>query len=116
MSRTEISPLLAEISNPTSLTAQIAALRRLKNEIIGYKEKKQIWVQSGVIAPIARLLGRHNNIRPKSTERDALPDYPSDGGHISEEQEVRRQAAIIISSIARGEDCDSPENCDENDS
>ena len=108
MSRTEVSPLLAEISNPTSLTAQIAALRELKNEIIGYKEKKQTWVQCGVIEPIARILNTHNSSRLKGT---APPDHGSEGGHISDEQEVRRQATIIVSSLARGKDRNCSRKC-----
>ena len=101
MSRTEISPLLHEIASPTSLIAQITALRTLKNQIIGYKEKKQTWVQCGVIEPIARILSTHTSRQSEGAASDTLRD---NGGQFDEEQEVLRQATIIISSLARGKD------------
>ena len=80
-----------------SLTAPdtcLAALRALKNELIGHEEKKELWVRSGVLRPLRDVL--------------SIPKRPDGSTHKrhqgrSEQEEARLQAIVIVGSIAQGQ-------------
>ena len=103
MTRPSTPPILSELRSASSPASQVAALRALKNEIIGHELKKEMWIGLGVLAPIARILNTHKG-NGKKRYRDG-----SNGGNRprqmdgrSEEEEARLQAIIIVGSLARG--------------
>lgn len=73
---------------------RLAALRALKNELIGHEEKKDLWVRSGVLRPLRDVL----NLRKRPG--GSTPKRHQDR---SEQEEARLQAIIIVGSIAQGQ-------------
>lgn len=112
MGRSTIPSALAELSNPTSPEAQVAALRNLKNEIVGHEQRKELAVTHGVIRPLARLLrsearrggkrrrdvtnGHSAGTRQDEQRRLGLEDWTT-------EDELRFQVTLVVGSLANGE-------------
>lgn len=97
-----MSTLLAELRKPSSLANQIAALRAIKNEIIGHGEKKEEWVTAGVFPCLAQILDGHRSSF-KPTERDGNGSQGMAGR--TGEEEVQFQAITIVGSLAQGKQC-----------
>jgi hypothetical protein len=100
MTRPSTPPILSELRIPTSPASQLAALRALKNEIIGHEQKKEMWVGLGVVAPISRILNTHKGVGKR---RYREPQDSVEGSRMSDEEEARLQAIIIIGSLATGQ-------------
>ncbi|KAL8912202.1 MAG: hypothetical protein Q9171_002764 [Xanthocarpia ochracea] len=96
-------PILSELRSSTSSANQIAALRALKNEIIGHEEKKRIWVGLGVLAPLARIL---NTPKANGKRRESNCNRSTHHGKTAfgrtDEEEARLQAIIVVGSLASG--------------
>lgn len=123
MGRSTIPSALAELSNPTSSEAQVAALRNLKNEIVGHEQRKELAVTYGVVRPLAGLLRegvrrggkrRHSNGTTQETHNGPAGSTPSSGAATlsrirqahedwTKEDELRFQATLVIGSLANGE-------------
>ena len=104
MTRPSTPPLLSELRNASSATSQVAALRALKNEIIGHEQKKEMWIGLGVLAPIARILNTHKGSgkrRHRDVEGSRAHSKQKDGSR--DEEEARLQAIVIIGSLATGQ-------------
>ncbi|KAL9614090.1 MAG: hypothetical protein Q9167_001375 [Letrouitia subvulpina] len=103
MNRASTPPILSELQGSTSPATLVAALRSLKNEIIGHGQKKEEWIKLGVLAPLARILNscRGSGKRP---HRDAngLSHPPTAKEVRSDEEEARLQAIVIIGILAHG--------------
>ncbi|KAF3003004.1 hypothetical protein E8E13_005753 [Curvularia kusanoi] len=119
MGRSTIPSALVELSNPTSPEAQVAALRNLKNEIVGHEQRKELAVTHGVIRPLAELLKegvirggkrRHSNGLTQETSNGLAPSsghapsarirYEQDSW--TKEDELRFQATLVVGSLANG--------------
>ncbi|KAL8883840.1 MAG: hypothetical protein Q9215_007984 [Flavoplaca cf. flavocitrina] len=96
-------PILSELRSSTSSINQVAALRALKNEIIGHEQKKREWVGLGVLAPLARIL---TTPRANGKRRESNGNRPAHHGKTAlgrtDEEEARLQAIVIIGSLASG--------------
>ncbi|KAI9807520.1 MAG: hypothetical protein M1825_005460 [Sarcosagium campestre] len=101
MSRPETPPLLAELQEPSSPEAQLAALKALKNELIGHEQRKEMWLGYGVSTPIVRILASSRS-EGKRRSTDSHPHHAADSRALTVEAEARLQATIIIGSLARG--------------
>lgn len=80
---------------------QLSALRTLKNEIVGHDQKKEKWVENGIIEPVVKILessrsSQSTNGKDKSRGR-APPSRALTG-----EESVRLQALQILASLANG--------------
>jgi hypothetical protein len=94
MGRTSIPAVLRSLATPGATEDKAAALRSLKNEIVGHEQRKELAVTSGVVAPLARLLcSAHANANGDG-EAWAV------GRHADE---VRLQATLVVGSLANGE-------------
>ena len=104
MVRTTAPPILAELRSPPSPTAHLLALKNLKNEIIGHDQKKEGWIHLGIIPLLVSTLSpsRFDGKRP-SRELNGAIAHSSGSKVVTEEEEVRLQATIIIGSLAQGE-------------
>lgn len=102
-------PILSELRSSTSATCQVAALRALKNEIIGNDQKKRMWIGRGVLSPLVPII---NPVNGNGKRRDQ--NVPRTGDHVttaleqSEEEEARIQAIIVVGSLAHGLLCQLP--------
>ena len=83
----------------TSPTDQIAALKQLKNSIIGHDQRKELAIRHSALEPLVRILtpstAKPTGKRRRSSTTQALPPW-------SREDEVRVQAVQILASIAGG--------------
>lgn len=103
MTRPSTPPILSELRSASSPASQVAALRALKNELIGHEQKKEMWIGLGVLAPIARILNTHKG-NGKKRYRDLHGDrnQSKQNSGRSDEDEARLQAIIIIGTLAHG--------------
>ncbi|KAF3483521.1 armadillo repeat protein [Arthroderma uncinatum] len=91
-----VSPrLLEDVRNADSPAARIAALRALKNDIIGHHQKKQAWTEIGILPLLSDVLSSRRGVGKKA-------DYDSPRQHQTEEDEMCFQAITIIGSLALG--------------
>ncbi|KAF9701299.1 hypothetical protein EKO04_000238 [Ascochyta lentis] len=113
MGRSTIPSALAELSNPTSPEAQVAALRNLKNEIVGHEQRKELAVTNGVVRPLAALLKegatrggkrRHSNGAAQELQNGSAPSSQTRRGKDdwTAEDELRFQATLVVGSLANG--------------
>ncbi|KAF4994479.1 hypothetical protein FGRMN_5749 [Fusarium graminum] len=99
MARAQSHPILAQLRNAKSLPEQTAALRALKNEVVGHVQRKEQWVGLGVLDPIVGALA---SSRPpvKSNGKDSR--VPLTQRPLSEDESVRLQALQLVASFANG--------------
>lgn len=104
MTRPSTPPILSELRSASSPSSQIAALRALKNEVIGHEQKKEMWIGLGVLAPITRILNTHK-AHGKRRHRDinSTANHAKQKNDRSDEEEARLQAIIIVGSLAHGQ-------------
>jgi len=100
-----LSEAIVLLKNPTGLDSQLAALRYLKNQAIGHKERKRELVRQGVIDVLASTLALSTRSRGKSRFSQTQGNHASvDKTAIwTEEDEVRLQAILLVNSLANGE-------------
>jgi hypothetical protein len=108
MGRTSIPAVMHELASPGTAEGKVAALRSLKNEIVGHEQRKELVVASGVVQPLARLLGQENGRESNSRNgwEDGTVDEREGGGHDEgrdDWNEVRLQATLVVGSLANGE-------------
>ncbi|CAM1510409.1 Fc.00g007440.m01.CDS01 [Cosmosporella sp. VM-42] len=99
MARSQSPPILAQLRNARTLPEQTAALRALKNEIVGHIQKKEAWISLGVLDPIVRTLAAARS-PVKLNGKD--PRLPPVQRPLSEEEGVRLQALQLVASFANG--------------
>ena len=97
-------PVLGQLRNATSPGEQTAALRHLKNQVIGHSLRKEQLVQHGLIDLLTHLLTTHVQSRPKpkKTSTNGSTLSPQSNG-LSSSDEVRYQVLILIGSLAQGD-------------
>ncbi|KAF2811658.1 ARM repeat-containing protein [Mytilinidion resinicola] len=114
MTRSSIPPALLELRNPSTPSAQITALRDLKNEIVGHDQRKEMAVRSGVVGPLVRILsegsrrvGKRNGggveLNGSATRiRGGEARIGGSQEDWSAEDEMRLQAVLVVGSLALG--------------
>jgi len=104
MARIELPASLAEIRNPTSIQEQIAALKQLKNDIIGHDQRKELVVRHGVVAALFRNLQTSAKASGKRWSREVNGSGVAlgKGQAWTHEDELRLQTTTIITSLAHG--------------
>lgn len=95
---------IEQLRNPTAPDSQTLAIKYLKNETIGHKQRKRDLIRHGGVAALVTLLGATSRARGKrrlsETQCARLPGDKS--GSWSDEDELRLQAILLISSLANG--------------
>jgi len=94
--------LLAQVRNPRCYADQTAALRALKNETVGHVQKKERWVELGVLEPIVKALAASRppaKMNGKDSRANHAPPRP-----VSEEELARLQALELLAVFASGMD------------
>lgn len=94
MARTSSPSVLAQLPSLLSPDTRVAALRTLKNELIGHDENKELWVRSGVLKPLATVMTSHIPPDMRTNKRAESR---------SEQEEARLQAIIVVGSLAQGQ-------------
>lgn len=99
MARSQSPPILGQLRNARTLPEQTAALRALKNEIVGHIQKKELWIGLGVLDPIVRTLA---SARSPSKLHGKDARLPVVQRPLTEEEGVRLQALQLVASFANG--------------
>ncbi|KAJ5619632.1 hypothetical protein N7510_003616 [Penicillium lagena] len=97
MTRASAPPILLQLHSPESISAQVASLRNLKNELIGHDQRKEAYVNAGIIPALGQVLSARRP-RAMTTEFNGSTQEKSK----PEELEACLQAILIIGSLAQG--------------
>lgn len=107
MTRPSTPPILSELRSSSSPAGLVAALRALKNEVIGHEQKKEMWIRLGVLAPIANILNSHKGSgKRRHREINGGAPHPKRRSSSADEEEARLQAIVIVGSFAHGQRAD----------
>lgn len=103
MAQGSIAELVTTIRNPASLDAQIAALKQLKNEIVGHNQRKEVLVRLGLVQPLVDILSSAQKASGKrrAGESNGIPS-PAPLGKWTADDESRFQATLVLGSLASG--------------
>lgn len=101
MAGPQTPPILANIRAARTYSEQAASLVALKNEVTGHIQKKEKWVEQGVLDHVVQLLQT-----ARSTQSHNGKDF-REGASIglSEQEQVRLQALQLLSVFANGKTC-----------
>ena len=104
MARPSTPPILSELRSSSSSANQVAALRALKNDIVGHEQRKELWITLGILAPIARILNT-NKPNGKRRVRDVNGNGHAGKSRIggTDDEEARLQAITVVGSFANGQ-------------
>lgn len=102
MAQSAESPILAQLRAAKTYPDQTAALRALKNEIVGHIQKKEAWISLGVLQPIVRTLSTDPSPNEHNTKDFRLL---SSTVPLSDEDDVKLQALQLVASFANGMSC-----------
>lgn len=102
----EEGPLLNRLLNAISVSEQTAALRTLKHEIIGHDQRKERWVNSGIVQILSRIL-ECSSREEYEANKEVMSDGRRGGDYtgrtsMTEDRELCLQAVIITGSLAQG--------------
>jgi hypothetical protein len=102
--RREPSDILARLCAASSAGMQAAALRDVKDDIIGHEQKKEQWIRLGLVSQLVRILSAP--LQPKRSNAAFAVTEPASSavvGRDTNEELARLQATIIAGSLAHGE-------------
>ncbi|EAQ83975.1 hypothetical protein CHGG_10379 [Chaetomium globosum CBS 148.51] len=98
MARVQSPPLLTQIQVARSYSEQATALRALRDEIIGHSQRKEQWIQNGVLELLVKIL-QNNGISPRSSSGKERSRTGQSAG-LSEEATVRLLSLQLVASFA----------------
>lgn len=79
---------------------QLAALRSLKNDIVGHVQKKEKWIEAGILEPVVKILNTSRSATSHRRSSSTNTQLYSDA--LSPEEAVRSQALQVLASFANG--------------
>lgn len=94
-------PLLSQIRGARNYSEQAAALRALKDEVVGHVQQKEAWVERGIPEIIVKIL--QNARSPAKLNGKEARGHG--GGHLrslTDEEIVRLQSLQLLASFAKG--------------
>jgi hypothetical protein len=97
--------LLASLNSPLPDSSQLAALRHLKNELIGHDQKKESWVLEGLIPALVWCISPDRRDKWNAMVKTIHNGHDAreiGGAPPVDNDEIRFQATIILGSIAQG--------------
>lgn len=99
MARPQTPPILAQMRHSRSYGEQVAALRALKNDVTGHIQRKEQWVEAGILDHIVKLL---QNARTQQGQSMRVSGSETGPYALSEQEQVRLQALQLLSIFAKG--------------
>lgn len=98
------TPILLELHSAESLSSQIAALRKLKNETVGHGQRKELWIRGGIISILSKILALRRTTERRTGVQDlnGTVEFRESLSSRSEEEDACLQAIIIVGSLAQG--------------
>ncbi|PGG99286.1 hypothetical protein AJ79_08592 [Helicocarpus griseus UAMH5409] len=105
MTRAATPQIISEIREPESTASRIAALRLLKNDIVGHDQRKEGWIRGGIVPLLSQVLTGRRGAGKKSVIGEVNGDTKYSLGRKNgrtEEDEVCFQTIMVIDSFAQG--------------
>lgn len=99
MARPQSPPILSQLRSARTVPEQAAALRALKNDIVGHVQKKEQWIALGVLEPIVRTISS-GTPQERLNGRGSHAQFCS--RHLSDEDGAKLQALQLVASFAHG--------------
>ena len=103
MARSPTPAPIKSLRAPVSLDSQLAALKQLKNDIIGHDQRKEEAIRHGAVPLLLKILRSTERSRGKrgiaggvGVEDDIVPDVTS------LEDEVRIEAVVVAGALGNG--------------
>lgn len=99
-----LADAISELENPSSPDGQVAALKYLKNEIIGHAERKEALIELGIVDVLTYTLASSPQLKGKrkSQETNGTQNGRAKAAAWTVEDEVRLQAILLLGSLAHG--------------
>lgn len=100
MARIQSPPILSQIRVARSYSEQVASLRALKNEVVGHAQRKEKWVEQGVLESLVKLLQTSRfptRLNGKETRNSNGSPKP-----LTEDELVRLHSLQLLASFANG--------------
>lgn len=111
MARIQSPPILSQIRVARSYTEQNAGLLALKDEIIGHVQRKECWVEKGILETlVANLHGVRSRSSP-SFDGDGPASPAGSARPLSDHELVQLQSLQLINSFACGKPAVTPILC-----
>ena len=101
MARIQSPPVLSQIRVARTYSEQAAALRALKDEIIGHGQRKEWWVQNGILESLVKIL--QTNARTPTSSNGKERSQPMLSEPLAEDEAVRLLSLQLLASFAYGE-------------
>jgi armadillo repeat-containing protein 8 len=99
MARPQPHPVLSQLKSARTTLEQTAALRALKNEIVGHVQRKETWIAYGVLEPIVRTIAVSRS--PATLNgKDAIVQVGT--RPLTDEEATKLQALQLVASFAHG--------------
>lgn len=95
-------PILVQLRSSGSVSAQVASLRALKNDLIGHDQRKEAYVAGGIIPALAQVLAVCRPGKAAATGSNGSTLGQAGSYHSPEETEACLQAILIVGSLTQG--------------
>ncbi|KAK4580516.1 hypothetical protein LTR86_000719 [Recurvomyces mirabilis] len=95
-----MAEVVEAVRQATTIDGRIAALRRLKNYLVGHDQRKEVAVQHGAIPLLTDIL--NSSSRAAGKHRSGRHSSPPSTQHMTPEDELRLQATNIVGTLANG--------------
>lgn len=101
MARVQSPPILSQIRVARTYPEQATALRALKDEIIGHSQRKEWWIQNGILESLVKIL--QNSVRPPTRSNGKERSQLRQPAPLAEDEVVRVLCLQLLDSFAYGE-------------
>jgi hypothetical protein len=103
MTQSSLPPVFEELRHPANSATQLAALKALKNQLIGHELRKRTWINYGIIPVLSRILSSKRSHSGKRATRDSHGNGFQDGrSPLSDDDASCLQAVVILGILAHG--------------
>jgi len=100
MARIQSPPILSQIRVARSYSEQVASLRALKDEVVGHAQRKEKWVEQGVLESLVKLLQTSRS--PTRLNGKEARNINGPSKNLAEDELVRLQSLQLLASFANG--------------
>lgn len=100
MARIQSPPILSQIRVARNYSEQVASLRALRDEVVGHAQRKEKWVEQGVLEPLVKIL--QNSRSPSRFNGKDARNTIGQPRSLTDDELVRLHALQLIASFANG--------------
>lgn len=95
-------PILVQLRSSDSISAQVAFLRALKNDLIGHDQRKEAYIAGGILPALAQVLAVCRPGKAAAAGSNGSTLGQAGSYQSPEETEACLQAILIVGSLTQG--------------